>query len=56
MGELFVIEPQQMQGPRLKVMDMHGILDTVEANVVGLANNLAASQAAAGHPQAVGVR
>ena len=37
-------------------MDVHGILDNVEAQVVGLANNLAAPQAATGHPHAVGVR
>src|SRR5579884_4364314 len=54
-GQLRVIEAQQMQEGRVQVVDVDLVLDHVEAEVVGLAQRQARPEAAAGHPNGEGV-
>src|SRR5262245_41279988 len=49
-GEALVIEPQKLQDRRVPVAQMNGVFDDVIREVVGLAVNHAAFDAAAAHP------
>src|SRR5215467_14559433 len=49
-GQLLVVEAEQVQDRRVPVVDMHRLLDRLIAVVVGLAVGEAALDAAAGHP------
>src|SRR5262249_30221172 len=53
-GQSRVIEAEQVQDRGVVVVDMHRILDDVPAQLVGPADDLAALDAAAGHPEAEG--
>ena len=49
-GELFVIEAQEVEHGGVEVVNMNPVLDGLEAKVVGSAVNVAAFHATAGHP------
>jgi hypothetical protein len=49
-GEAFVIDAEAVQDGGLKVMDMDGILQGIETEVVGTAESHTGLDAAAGHP------
>jgi hypothetical protein len=49
-GEALVVEAEQVQHRGVEVADVHGILDDVVGEVVGLAVDRPAFHAAAGHP------
>src|SRR5262249_11154702 len=55
-GQLFVIEADQVQERGVEVVDRDAIFDGAETELVGGANGLAASDAAAGKPHGVAVR
>ncbi len=55
-GEARVVEAQAVQDGGLQVVDVDGVPDDVHAQVIGSADHLAAANAAAGHPHAVGKR
>ena len=54
-GQLAVIESQQVKDRRLKVVDMDGSIDGIETDLVGRAHGLTGADAAAGHPDCEGV-
>ena len=49
-GELFVVEAQQVQDRGVQVVDVDLVLDRLEAELVGRAVDVAALDAAAGQP------
>ena len=51
-GEPLVVEAQQVQDGGVEVADVHRVLDDVVAEIVGLAVDRPALDAAAGHPHA----
>ena len=55
-GELGVFEAEEMQDRRVQIVNMHLVLDGMEAELIGLAVNHARLDAAAGHPDGVAVR
>jgi len=55
-GELVVINSQLVKDGGVKVADVDGILGDVVAEVIGLAVNLSAFDAATGHPHREGTR
>ena len=54
-GQPLVIEPEQMQQGGVEVVDVHRILDRGPTQLIGLADDLAALQLAAGQPNAEAV-
>src|SRR5260370_13568170 len=55
-GQLLVVQAEQVQNGRLEVMDVDRILDDVIAQLVSCAEGQAALDAAAGQPHGEGVR
>ena len=49
-GELLVVEAQEVQNRGVQVVDVDAVLDGLEAEVVGRAVDVAAAHAAAGQP------
>ena len=54
-GELRVVEAQQVQQRGVQIVDVDAVFDDVEAEVVGSAEREARLDAAAGHPIGEGV-
>src|SRR5262245_11106281 len=55
-GELFVVEAEQMQEGRVQIMNVNWIFDCFESEFVRSAVNRAAFDAATGHPDTEAVR
>ena len=55
-GQLRVIEPEQVEDRRVEIMDMDGVRAGVEAEVIGFAEGQAGFYAASGQPHGEGVR
>ena len=53
--QLFVVDAEQMQHRRVKIIDVHRILNDVKTDVVGLAVGESSLDAAARHPDGEGV-
>ncbi len=51
-GEACVIETEEMHRGGIEVVDMHGILDDVVAEIIGFAVDMASADAASGHENA----
>jgi len=51
-AELGVVDAHEVEDRGVEVVDVYGVFDDVVAEVVGLAMNDAAFDAAAGHPHA----
>src|SRR4051812_13890018 len=54
-GQLGVIEAEQVEDRGVKVVDMHPVLDDAEAEIIGLPVGDPGLDAAAGHPHREGV-
>src|SRR5687768_13336421 len=54
-GEALVVEAEEVEDGGLEVVDVVLVLDHAEAQLVGLADDLAGLYAAAGEPHGVGV-
>src|SRR5437588_399482 len=52
--QLEVVQAEQMQQRGMEIVDVNGVLDNAPADVIGLADDLPALDAAAGHPDAKG--
>lgn len=55
-SEFFVIESEQVENSGLQIVDMNGIVDHVEAEIVGLTVNVALFETSAGEPHGKGLR
>ena len=55
-GQLLVVDPQQLQHRRVQIVNVDGILDDVVAEVVGAADGDAGARATAGEPHREGAR
>ena len=51
-GELFVVEAEEVEDRGVQVVDVHLVLDGLEPEVVGGAVDVTPFDAAAGHPHA----
>src|ERR1043165_7166812 len=54
--KLLMIQPHLMQYRRVEIVDADRLLDDAEAEVIALADDLAAGDSRAGHPDTEGVR
>lgn len=54
-GEIFVIETEQVENGGVEIVDVDGIFDGFEAEIVGLAVLIAAADAATCHPHSEAV-
>ena len=55
-GELFVIDSEEVEEGGVEIVNVDGVFDGVKADVVGLAVGDAGFHAAASHPDGEGVR
>ncbi len=54
-GQAFVIEAEQVEQGGVDVVDMGGLIDGIESEFVGFADDLSAAHAAAGEPHGEGI-
>src|SRR5260221_20361 len=55
-SQSFVVEPEQVEHRRVKVVNVHAVLNRVIADLIGCAVNESAFHSTAGHPDRVPVR